>query len=53
MKKVFIALTVAASVAVISSCSGGYTCPTYMKLEDKQMKKVDDTELVVEQTERV
>ena len=43
MKKVFIACTLAASIVVISACSGGYTCPTYMKLDDKQMKKTEES----------
>ena len=51
MKRVIITLTLAASVLLIASCSGGYTCPTYMKIDDQQMEKIDDTQ--VEATERV
>ena len=39
MKKIAIALVLATSVLLISSCSGGYTCPTYMKIDDKKMDK--------------
>ena len=45
MKKVTIALVLASTVVLISSCSGGYTCPTYMKLEDNQLDKIESVEI--------
>ena len=46
MKKVIIAGTLAVSIVLITACSGGYTCPTYMKLDQKQLKKTEDSERV-------
>ena len=41
MKKIVITLILASTVILVSSCSSGYTCPTYMKMDDKQMEKTE------------